>query len=308
MKIFCVDIDGSIADLKHRLHFIKGAHKNYDAFFDAMSEDAPIENVIEIVERLSVFYSIVFISGRPDSHRKQTFDWLEKHVCDDPILCMRKAGDHRRDDIIKLELLDEILLDYNIRLEDVVGVIDDRPRVLAAWRSKGLTTFKVGDWDIEEKQQIPRRRIPTLTLMVAPSRAGKSSYIYANYLQDQTISSDNLRLQMTGDMLDQSHNDAVFQYMHDTVELRLKNGLDTVIDATNLRNKDRKAYLKTADKDVKIRYIVLDRPLEDKIRDAGSIPVSVIEKHDNTFKSNLKDILNGDGDSRVEVLDYRSNK
>ena len=145
MKIICVDIDGSIADLKHRLHFIKGAHKNYDAFFDAMSEDAPIENVIEVVNALSTYYSIVFMSGRPDSHKWQTAEWLEKHVwCFTSGSClglyMRKAGDHRSDVEVKEEPYLQFMKDYPDA--EILGSIEDRPRIILLQRKLGITTFK----------------------------------------------------------------------------------------------------------------------------------------------------------------------
>ena len=54
--------------------------------------------------------------------------------------------------------------------------------------------------------------------------------------------------------------------------------------------------------------------MKEKIKDGGwrnDVVIkdsSLIEYHENTFKSNLKAILNGDNDSRVTVQDWRNKK
>lgn len=309
MKVVICDIDGSVADLKHRLHYIKGSHKNYNTFFDEMVNDKPIKDVIEVLGQLAMEYKVVFMSGRPSSHRKQTEEWLKKHIWFYGLkstnlgLYMRKEGDNRSDFTVKEELHSQFLQDYPEAT--ILAAIEDRPRIVDLQRRLGITTLKVGDWDIEEEQPIPRRRIPTLTLLVGGSRSGKSSWVRAYNNEYKTISSDNIRAQMLSDWTDQSHNDAVFKYMREVVALRIKNGMDTIVDATNIRNKDRKEFLKIVDKDCRIMYCVFNRPLEDKIRDRGEIPEAVVRKHENVFQSNLKDILSGDGDERVEVFDMR---
>jgi hypothetical protein len=48
---------------------------------------------------------------------------------------MRKEGDYRSDDIIKKELLDEIVADFG-KVPNIV--FDDRPRVVKMWRENGV--------------------------------------------------------------------------------------------------------------------------------------------------------------------------
>lgn len=104
----------------------------------------------------------------------------------------------------------------------------------------------------------------------------------------------------------------MFDILHRLVKANLDCGLDVVVDATNLRSKDRKSLRVLYEFDTKIKYIVINRPMKDKIRDDGwrnSITMkankSLMEIHENTFKSNLTAILAGDNDSRVTVFDYR---
>jgi predicted kinase len=99
----------------------------------------------------------------------------------------------------------------------------------------------------------------------------------------------------------------VFAALHAVVKTRLSHGLPTVIDATNLRRKNRMGAAALA-KDGKVRYVVIDRPTEEKRRDAGwgaTLPIDLIAKHEQTFASQLKDILAGDKLPNVEVIDLR---
>lgn len=303
MSIILCDIDGTLADISHRLHFINGAHKDYDAFFDAMVDDKPLSNVVEVVRSLWHRHDIIFLSGRPDSHREQTNQWLSDHVIplEHIALLMRKAGDFRPDYVVKRELYETV---QRLSPDDrIVGVIDDRPQVIEkCWRPLGVTVFKVGEWDQEDSQRLPRRREPTLTLLVGPSRAGKSTWVETSGHSRLTVSSDHTRGEMLSDWRDQSHNDAVFKYIRDLVALRIRNGIDTIVDATNIRDADRKAFLNVVDKDCNIVYLVFNRPLEDKLANRGLIPEAVVRKHEVVFQSNLKNIMAGDNDPRVTVV------
>ena len=54
------------------------------------------------------------------------------------------------------------------------------------------------------------------------------------------------------------------------------------------------AVLKQVPKGVVVQYVVVDRDLDDKLKDRGWRPVDLIMKHHKTFKSQIKDILNAD--------------
>ena len=43
MSTIICDIDGTLADLHHRLHHIKNGNKNWDAFFAEVKDDLPIQ-------------------------------------------------------------------------------------------------------------------------------------------------------------------------------------------------------------------------------------------------------------------------
>ena len=153
MDILC-DIDGTIADLSHRRHWIASKPKNYKAFFGSVSLDTPIKPVIETVKRLHRGgATIIFCSGRPERTRDDTITWLRTHI---PCLVgqmephnflsplyMRKDHDFRADDIVKSELLDRIYADGH----NPIIAFDDRQRVVNMWRARGIVCAQVAEGD-----------------------------------------------------------------------------------------------------------------------------------------------------------------
>ena len=134
------DIDGTIADLTHRLHYVTTKPKNWPAFNKAISNDVPIWQVIEILFSLkNDGWRIILCSGRSEDSRQDTIDWLIDYGIWDKVesLYMRKSKDYRADNIIKEELLDQILIDGFVP----VLVFDDRKRVVDMWRRRGLFVF-----------------------------------------------------------------------------------------------------------------------------------------------------------------------
>lgn len=131
-----VDIDGTLADIGERSPYAKDA-----ALY---AEDGVFEDVASLVATLSDRYYIICVSGRFEEFRAVTQSWLNAKARVNPdALFMRANGDERKDDVVKSEIFDrEIAGKYN-----VVGVLDDRGRVLRMWRAKGLTTLAVGDTD-----------------------------------------------------------------------------------------------------------------------------------------------------------------
>lgn len=146
-----VDIDGTIASLEHRLKYITGETKDYDAFYDHCLDDGRIDKICEIVSMFrDAGKRLVFITGRPERVREKTLQWLELNLLvkrDDILLLMRKDHDFRKDSIIKFENLQLInSLQYgahNMILPSNTIVLEDRDSVVEMWRKNGYTTLQV---------------------------------------------------------------------------------------------------------------------------------------------------------------------
>lgn len=118
-KAIWLDIDGTIARNTSR------GHHDYDK----VGTDSPRLDIISMVSAWAEKdnLQIIFMSGRPDSCRLETWNWLSTYFPDHlDYLYMRTTGDMRSDRIVKEELFWEYLApNWNI-----VASIDDRPRVV----------------------------------------------------------------------------------------------------------------------------------------------------------------------------------
>ena len=143
------DLDGTLADLTHRRHFVATKPKNWPAFFAGVDRDKCIEPIAMVARGFVLANRVIICSGRPDNLREVTEQWLTKHVWGEQRwlshagLYMRTAGDYRADDIVKSELLDQIIAD-GFRPE---LAFDDRDRVVKMWRSRGIRCAQVAEGD-----------------------------------------------------------------------------------------------------------------------------------------------------------------
>jgi len=136
--IVIVDIDGTIADVRHRLHHIKGGgRKNWKAFFEAMDGDTPIPTVIRQVHELEKDHDIIVVTGRPAHYRKRTEKWLNNNGIRCLRLFMRPDGDHRPDYTVKEEVL------RAFPKGRIVLALDDRGPVCDMWEKNGIRCIRI---------------------------------------------------------------------------------------------------------------------------------------------------------------------
>lgn len=130
-----VDLDGTIADCRHRKHFVINGYHDWKSFFESMVEDAPIQPIINLITKLYDHGDSIFLTtGRPDQYRDHTLDWLAKNTVHFNVLKMRRQYDYREDSIVKQEMLKELIDEHgNIDL-----AIDDRQSVVDMWRKNGI--------------------------------------------------------------------------------------------------------------------------------------------------------------------------
>lgn len=140
--LYIFDLDGTLADTRHRQRFLEGDTRDWRAFFAACTGDTPIVPVIATLQALQAAGCDVEIwSGRSTEVVYETGQWLKQHVGLAGIkVRMREEGDFTPDHILKREWLDAMPDADRARL---VAVFDDRDSVVAMWRSAGVPCFQV---------------------------------------------------------------------------------------------------------------------------------------------------------------------
>lgn len=128
-----VDIDGVVADVRHRLHHVADRPKDWRAFFDGAGDDGLLAEGEHTVRALSEVYDIVYLSGRPERLRRVTQHWFDQHHLPAGPLMLRPPDDYRPSSIYKVDVLHELAEKCT-----VVVLVDDDPRVLAAAKHAGF--------------------------------------------------------------------------------------------------------------------------------------------------------------------------
>lgn len=140
------DIDGTLSDTAHRQHFLAGpGKKDWPAFFARMADDPPHPHIVTLARMLhGAGARLILASGRFERHRRTTATWLEKHagswLAERPLF-LRADGDNRADDVVKVEYLAKM----RSAGFDPVMAIDDRDRVVRAWRAAGLVCLQCAE-------------------------------------------------------------------------------------------------------------------------------------------------------------------
>ncbi len=310
MRAVLFDIDGTLADCEHRrIHL-----PNWGKFFGEMHLDPVIEPVAWLAEMLHFAatdvhmadskqaFAVLVVTARPADYREVTIDWLNEKGIQYHDIYFRPKGDYREDSIVKGEILQQIIDDgYEPFL-----VIDDRPQVVKMWREFGLTCLQCADEEI--KLQHDGKHY--LDIMVGPAGAGKSTYIAKHYPAHTVVSTDQIRTDFFGSYkAPEAHTPdglaKTWQYAHALLRTRLECQLSTVFDATNIKQKDRLKLLRQVPRGQYVRYIVIDRDYDAKMKSRDWRPEELVHKHHKTFHAELKHILAGDGMPNVVILDKR---
>jgi hypothetical protein len=88
------DMDGVLSDAAGRQHLLERPWRDWDAFFEAVGEDALIAEVARLLEVLDDALSVVLLTARPIRVQPQTLRWLAQHELRWDLLIMRDWGDY----------------------------------------------------------------------------------------------------------------------------------------------------------------------------------------------------------------------
>src|SRR5271154_771357 len=140
--IIAFDLDGTLANIEHRLHFINGKPKDWPAFFRACVDDEPISEMINLQRSLCQWHEVEIWSGRSNEVWDETVKWLNRNHVIYSKLRMRMAGDYRVDNVVKEAWL--LALEPSQR---PLLAFDDRQQVVDMWRRNGIRCCQVAPGD-----------------------------------------------------------------------------------------------------------------------------------------------------------------
>jgi len=166
------DLDGTLADCEHRRHFVDPTKANciewinttsgkkhygygyknqvfkkwkpdWKSFYEACDQDPVITPTRKIINSLFGwdYYDndedVHIWSGRCESVRDKTENWLSRNSISYYKLKMRPIGDNAPDDVLKERWLDESLAEG----KTIDYIFDDSPKVIRMYRRRGVFVF-----------------------------------------------------------------------------------------------------------------------------------------------------------------------
>ena len=130
------DVDGVLADVRHRLVHLERRTKDWDAFFAAAPDDPPLATGIALALESTKDCEVVYVTGRPERCRADTLAWFARHGLPAGELSMRGPRDRRPARVAKLELLRRLARDRVVAV-----VVDDDVQVCQAYEDAGFTVL-----------------------------------------------------------------------------------------------------------------------------------------------------------------------
>ena len=141
-----VDLDGTLADVSHRLSYVRSRPPDWPAFFARVSNDRLNAWCRDLIRALTPAYRIVIVSGRPMSTFDDTRAWLERnHVPYDDLVLVRAINDHSPDQELKRAWL------RSYGKERILFTVDDRQKVVNMWREEGVVCLQCAAWEEPDK-------------------------------------------------------------------------------------------------------------------------------------------------------------
>jgi hypothetical protein len=132
------DLDGTIADNRHREYLIEGEDKQWREYLERCKSDSLVEKTFRKMRELSDEYELVILTCRSDEVKEETVDWLENHgVPYDSLIMLPEGKWSIRDSDFKRGKLKE--------LGNPVMAFDDKESNCKMFYEEGLKVFHVKD-------------------------------------------------------------------------------------------------------------------------------------------------------------------
>jgi hypothetical protein len=131
------DIDGSLANIDHRVHLAQAG--DWESFHYFAKDDKVCEGARSMLTLFAKYgYEIVIITGRPLKWKGETELWLRLHGIPYDELHMRPSTSYDPDDVLKQQIWQANLTD-----REIIFAIEDRDKTVEMWRDLGIDVWQI---------------------------------------------------------------------------------------------------------------------------------------------------------------------
>ena len=134
-----LDLDGTLCNCEHRVHFMRERPKRRDEFHSACVFDsviAPTKALVDMAEEKGI--KVILLSARPLRFKPQTESWLEQNKIHYDQLIL-SGHPELSDPEFKLKMYRELIEPFY----EILFAVDDRGTVVSMWRENAITCFDI---------------------------------------------------------------------------------------------------------------------------------------------------------------------
>lgn len=135
-KLLICDFDGTLTDIRPIQHLVG----EWEEFHERSFHCEPNIEIVDHVTRMDEIYDVIIVTGKGEAHRDTMLDWLLRHEVPVERVLMRPLGNFESDTVLKPALMEQAFGEgWRSR---VSHAIEDRDKMVDAWRALGITTFQ----------------------------------------------------------------------------------------------------------------------------------------------------------------------
>lgn len=146
-KAVIFDIDGTLADSRHRLQYLEQQPKQWDKFFSESIKDKYIPAVYnEYKKYKKAGHKIIILTGRPETQRALTEEWLHKKDIqyNELYMCPNKLTNTPQHEVKKMII--ETLIPYY----KITAAYDDNEYMQDIYKKLNIKFYYIQDKQIKE--------------------------------------------------------------------------------------------------------------------------------------------------------------
>lgn len=145
-----VDLDGTLCNTDHRVVYAQNGE--WDEFHSRCLDDDINHGIMDLLCAMSPLsnhlyapFRVTVMTGRNEKWRKMTNEWLRIHEIDHCVdeLFMRPDDCYLSDVDLKLGWIEKEFGNFQLASQRILFALDDRDKVVQAFRDKGIETWQV---------------------------------------------------------------------------------------------------------------------------------------------------------------------